>query len=112
MTSNASAFTLSPHPEARRHAAGDRSGDTKHELALRKTYDAMPAPRLVVAVWCLWLQRASLAKIMPPSAPWTQFCPWTFTFPAVRPTRTRCCHGISVAIGRLSPAPKRPNPAP
>ena len=63
------------------------------EVAARKTYDAMPGPKIVVATGA-----CALGGVYPetrsPTAPWTRCCRSTCGFPAARPARSPCCTAL------------------
>lgn len=58
------------------------------ELALRKTYDAMPAPRPVVAVGACGCSGGIFGRNYASLGGVDKVLPWTFTFLAARPIRT------------------------
>jgi Ni,Fe-hydrogenase III small subunit/formate hydrogenlyase subunit 6/NADH:ubiquinone oxidoreductase subunit I len=82
------------------------------ELALRKTYDAMPAPRLVVAIGACGCSGGIFGQNYATVGPVDAVLPVDVYVPGCPPNPHALLHGILVAIGRLSPAPKPPHPAP
>jgi Ni,Fe-hydrogenase III small subunit/formate hydrogenlyase subunit 6/NADH:ubiquinone oxidoreductase subunit I len=82
------------------------------ELALRKTYDAMPAPRLVVAVGACGCSGGIFGRNYATVGAVDAVLPVDIYIPGCPPNPQALLHGILVAIGRLSPAPKPVHPAP
>jgi len=82
------------------------------EMALRKTYDAMPAPRLVVAVGACGCSGGIFGQNYATVGGVDAVLPVDVYIPGCPPNPHALLHGILVAIGRLSPAPKPSYPAP
>ena len=82
------------------------------ELALRKTYDAMPAPRLVVAVGACGCSGGIFGHNYASMGGVDAVLPVDVYIPGCPPNPHALLHGILAAIGRRSPAPKPPPPAP
>jgi Ni,Fe-hydrogenase III small subunit/formate hydrogenlyase subunit 6/NADH:ubiquinone oxidoreductase subunit I len=82
------------------------------ELALRKTYDAMPAPRLVVAVGACGCSGGIFGQNYATVGAVDAVLPVDVYIPGCPPNPHALLHGILVAIGRLSPAPKPSHPTP
>ena len=82
------------------------------ELALRKTYDAMPAPRLVVAVGACGCSGGIFGKNYATVGGVDAVLPVDVYIPGCPPNPHALLHGILTAIGRLAPAPKPSPPAP
>ena len=76
------------------------------ELALRKTYDAMPAPRLVVAVGACGCSGGIFGQNYATVGAVDAVLPVDVFIPGCPPNPHALLHGILVAIGRLSPTPK------
>ena len=71
------------------------------ELALRKTYDAMPAPRLVVAVGACGCSGGIFGQNYASLGGVDQVIPVDVYIPGCPPNPHALLHGILVAIGRL-----------
>ncbi|MGO8838976.1 MAG: NADH-quinone oxidoreductase subunit NuoB [Limisphaerales bacterium] len=82
------------------------------ELALRKTYDAMPAPRLVVAVGACGCSGGIFGQNYATVGAVDAVLPVDVYIPGCPPNPHALLHGILTAIGRLAPAPKPSAPAP
>ena len=82
------------------------------EMALRKTYDAMPAPRLVVAVGACGCSGGIFGQNYATVGGVDAVLPVNVYIPGCPPNPHALLHGILVAIGRLSPAPKPSHPTP
>jgi Ni,Fe-hydrogenase III small subunit/formate hydrogenlyase subunit 6/NADH:ubiquinone oxidoreductase subunit I len=82
------------------------------EMALRKTYDAMPAPRLVVAVGACGCSGGIFGQNYATVGAVDAVLPVDVYIPGCPPNPHALLHGILVAIGRLAPAPKPSHPAP
>jgi Ni,Fe-hydrogenase III small subunit/formate hydrogenlyase subunit 6/NADH:ubiquinone oxidoreductase subunit I len=82
------------------------------ELALRKTYDAMPAPRLVVAVGACGCSGGIFGQNYATVGGVDAVLPVDVYIPGCPPNPYALLHGILVAVGRLAPAPKASQPAP
>jgi len=82
------------------------------ELALRKTYDAMPAPRLVVAVGACGCSGGIFGRNYATVGAVDAVLPVDVFIPGCPPNPHALLHGILVAIGRLAPASKPSHPAP
>ena len=82
------------------------------ELALRKTYDAMPAPRLVVAVGACGCSGGIFGRNYATVGGVDAVLPVDVYIPGCPPNPHALLHGILVAIGRLTPAPKSVPPTP
>jgi len=76
------------------------------ELALRKTYDAMPAPRLVVAVGACGCSGGIFGKNYATVGGVDAVLPVDVYVPGCPPNPHALLHGILVAIGRMVPAAK------
>jgi Ni,Fe-hydrogenase III small subunit len=76
------------------------------ELALRKTYDAMPAPRLVVAVGACGCSGGIFGQNYATVGAVDAVLPVDVFIPGCPPNPHALLQGILVAIGRLSPTPK------
>ena len=76
------------------------------EMALRKTYDAMPAPRLVVAVGACGCSGGIFGQNYATVGGVDAVLPVDVYIPGCPPNPHALLHGILVAIGRLAPAPK------
>jgi Ni,Fe-hydrogenase III small subunit len=77
------------------------------ELALRKTYDAMPEPRLVVAVGACGCSGGIFGRNYATVGGVDAVLPVDAYIPGCPPNPFALLHGILVAIGRLHTAPKR-----
>jgi Ni,Fe-hydrogenase III small subunit/Pyruvate/2-oxoacid:ferredoxin oxidoreductase delta subunit len=82
------------------------------ELALRKTYDAMSAPRLVVAVGACGCSAGIFGRNYATVGAVDAVLPVDVYIPGCPPNPHALLHGILVAIGRLLPAPKTTAPLP
>ena len=82
------------------------------ELALRKTYDAMPAPRLVVAVGACGCSGGIFGVNYATRGAVDAVIPVDVYIPGCPPNPHALLQGILMAIGHLSPAPKPSHPAP
>jgi Ni,Fe-hydrogenase III small subunit len=82
------------------------------ELALRKTYDAMPAPRLVVAVGACGCSGGIFGQNYATIGAVDAVLPVDVYIPGCPPNPHALLHGILVAVGRLAPVPKPSPPAP
>jgi len=82
------------------------------EMALRKTYDAMPAPRLVVAVGACGCSGGIFGQNYATVGGVDAVLPVDVYIPGCPPNPHALLHGILVAIGRLAPAPKPSHLAP
>ncbi|MGA2787719.1 MAG: NADH-quinone oxidoreductase subunit NuoB [Verrucomicrobiota bacterium] len=82
------------------------------ELALRKTYDAMPAPCLVVAVGACGCSAGIFGRNYATVGAVDAVLPVDVYIPGCPPNPHALLHGILVAIGRLSPASKAAAPLP
>jgi len=82
------------------------------EMALRKTYDAMPAPRLVVAVGACGCSGGIFGQNYATVGAVDVVLPVDVYIPGCPPNPHALLHGILAAIGRLSPAPKPAAPTP
>jgi Ni,Fe-hydrogenase III small subunit/formate hydrogenlyase subunit 6/NADH:ubiquinone oxidoreductase subunit I len=82
------------------------------ELALRKTYDAMPAPRLVVAVGACGCSAGIFGQNYATVGGVDAVLPVDVYIPGCPPNPHALLHGILTAIGRLSPASKTTAPLP
>ena len=82
------------------------------ELALRKTYDAMPAPRLVVAVGACGCSAGIFGRNYATVGGVDAVLPVDVYIPGCPPNPHALLHGILVAIGRLEPAARPVTPAP
>jgi len=71
------------------------------ELALRKTYDAMPAPRLVVAVGACGCSGGILGQNYASCGGVDRVIPVDVYIPGCPPNPHALLHGIRLAIGRL-----------
>ena len=78
------------------------------ELALRKTYDATPEPRLVVAVGACGCSGGIFGQNYATCGGVDSVIPVDVYIPGCPPNPHALLHGILVAIGRLDPAAKRP----
>jgi Ni,Fe-hydrogenase III small subunit/formate hydrogenlyase subunit 6/NADH:ubiquinone oxidoreductase subunit I len=76
------------------------------ELALRKTYDAMPAPRLVVAVGACGCSAGIFGQNYATVGGVDAVLPVDVYVPGCPPNPHALLHGILTAIGRLTPAAK------
>ena len=76
------------------------------ELALRKTYDAMPAPRLVVAVGACGCSAGIFGRNYATVGGVDAVLPVDVYIPGCPPNPHALLHGILLAIGRLAAAPK------
>ena len=74
------------------------------EMALRKTYDAMPAPRLVVAVGACGCSGGIFGQNYATVGGVDAVLPVNVYIPGCPPNPHALLHGILVAIGRLAPA--------
>jgi Ni,Fe-hydrogenase III small subunit/formate hydrogenlyase subunit 6/NADH:ubiquinone oxidoreductase subunit I len=72
------------------------------ELALRKTYDAMPAPRLVVAVGACGCNGGIFGRNYASLGGVDQVIPVDVYIPGCPPNPHALLHGILLAIGRLT----------
>jgi Ni,Fe-hydrogenase III small subunit/formate hydrogenlyase subunit 6/NADH:ubiquinone oxidoreductase subunit I len=72
------------------------------ELALRKTYDAMPAPRLVVAVGACGCSGGIFGKNYASLGGVDQVLPVDVYIPGCPPNPQALLHGILTAVGRLA----------
>jgi Ni,Fe-hydrogenase III small subunit/formate hydrogenlyase subunit 6/NADH:ubiquinone oxidoreductase subunit I len=72
------------------------------ELALRKTYDAMPAPRLVVAVGACGCSGGIFGRNYASLGGVDQVIPVDIYIPGCPPNPHALLHGILMAIGRLT----------
>jgi Ni,Fe-hydrogenase III small subunit/formate hydrogenlyase subunit 6/NADH:ubiquinone oxidoreductase subunit I len=72
------------------------------ELALRKTYDAMPAPRLVVAVGACGCSGGIFGRNYASLGGVDQVIPVNVYIPGCPPNPHALLHGILLAIGRLA----------
>ncbi len=82
------------------------------ELALRKTYDAMPAPRLVVAVGACGCSGGIFGRNYATVGGVDAILRVDVYIPGCPPNPHALLQGILVAIGRLSPTPKPAAPLP
>jgi Ni,Fe-hydrogenase III small subunit len=82
------------------------------ELALRKTYDAMPAPRLVVAVGACGCSAGIFGQNYATVGGVDAVLPVDVYIPGCPPNPHALLHGILTAIGRLAPAAKASAPLP
>jgi len=82
------------------------------EMALRKTYDAMPAPRLVVAVGACGCSGGIFGRNYATLGGVDAVLPVDIYIPGCPPNPHALLHGILTAIGRLAPATKPVPPAP
>jgi Ni,Fe-hydrogenase III small subunit/formate hydrogenlyase subunit 6/NADH:ubiquinone oxidoreductase subunit I len=82
------------------------------ELALRKTYDAMPAPRLVVAVGACGCSAGIFGRNYATVGGVDAVLPVDVYIPGCPPNPHALLHGILLAIGRLAAAPKPAAPLP
>ena len=82
------------------------------ELALRKTYEAMPAPRLVVAVGACGCSGGIFGRNYATVGGVDAVVPVDVYIPGCPPNPHALLQGILVAIGRLDPAPKASPPLP
>ncbi|MBU6402553.1 MAG: NADH-quinone oxidoreductase subunit NuoB [Verrucomicrobia bacterium] len=73
------------------------------ELALRKTYEAMPTPRLVVAVGACGCSGGIFGRNYASLGGVDQVLPVDVYIPGCPPNPHALLHGILVAIGRLQP---------
>src|SRR6266550_2192493 len=71
------------------------------ELALRKTYDAMPAPRLVVAVGACGVSGGIFGQSYASVGGVDKVIPVDVYIPGCPPNPHALLHGIRLAIGRL-----------
>ena len=74
------------------------------ELALRKTYDAMPAPRIVVAVGACGCSGGIFGQNYASLGGVDQVLPVDVYIPGCPPNPHALLHGILLAVGRLSKA--------
>ena len=74
------------------------------ELALRKTYDAMPAPRIVVAVGACGCSGGIFGQNYASLGGVDQVIPVDVYIPGCPPNPHALLHGILLAVGRLSKA--------
>ena len=74
------------------------------ELALRKTYDAMPAPRVVVAVGACGCSGGIFGQNYASLGGVDQVIPVDVYIPGCPPNPHALLHGILLAVGRLSKA--------
>jgi Ni,Fe-hydrogenase III small subunit/formate hydrogenlyase subunit 6/NADH:ubiquinone oxidoreductase subunit I len=74
------------------------------ELALRKTYDAMPAPRLVVAVGACGCSGGIFGKNYASLGGVDSVVPVDAYIPGCPPNPYALLHGILTAIGRIKPS--------
>lgn len=72
------------------------------ELALKKTYDAMPAPRLVVAVGACGCSGGIFGRNYATCGPVDSILPVDVYIPGCPPNPYALLHGILLAIGRLT----------
>jgi Ni,Fe-hydrogenase III small subunit/ferredoxin len=72
------------------------------ELALRKTYDAMPAPRIVVAVGACGCSGGIFGQNYASLGGVDQVIPVDIYIPGCPPNPHALLHGILLAVGRLS----------
>jgi len=82
------------------------------ELALRKTYDAMPAPRLVVAVGACGCSGGIFGRNYATVGGVDAVLPVDVYIPGCPPNPHALLHGILTAIGRLTPVAKSSAPLP
>ena len=82
------------------------------EMALRKTYDAMPAPRLVVAVGACGCSGGIFGRNYATVGGVDAVLPVDVYIPGCPPNPHALLHGILVAVNRLAPAHKPAHPAP
>ena len=82
------------------------------ELALRKTYDAMPAPRLVVAVGACGCSGGIFGRNYATTGGVDSVLPVDVSIPGCPPNPHALLHGILTAIGRLTPTTKSSAPLP
>ncbi len=75
------------------------------ELALRKTYDAMPAPRLVVAVGACGCSGGIFGRNYATVGGVDAVLPVNVYIPGCPPNPHALLHGILLAMGRVSPLP-------
>jgi Ni,Fe-hydrogenase III small subunit/formate hydrogenlyase subunit 6/NADH:ubiquinone oxidoreductase subunit I len=75
------------------------------ELALRKTYDATPDPRLVVAVGACGCSGGIFGKNYASLGGVDQVIPVDVYIPGCPPNPHALLHGLLTALGRLSPKP-------
>jgi Ni,Fe-hydrogenase III small subunit/formate hydrogenlyase subunit 6/NADH:ubiquinone oxidoreductase subunit I len=76
------------------------------ELALRKTYDAMPAPRLVVAVGACGCSGGIFGENYASLGGVDKVIPVDVYIPGCPPNPHALLHGILTAVGKLSTKPK------
>jgi len=82
------------------------------EMALRKTYDAMAAPRLVAAAGACGCSGGIFGQNYATVGGVDAVLPVDVYIPGCPPNPHALLHGILVAIGRLDPASKPSHPAP
>ena len=80
------------------------------ELALRKTYDAMPAPRLVVAVGACGCSGGIFGRNYATCGGVDTVLPVDVYIPGCPPNPHALLHGILTAIGRLDSTPRASRP--
>jgi len=81
------------------------------ELALRKTYDATPEPRLVVAVGACGCSGGIFGRNYATCGGVDSVIPVNVYIPGCPPNPHALLHGILLAIGRLPQKPSRRNDA-
>jgi len=71
------------------------------ELALRKTYDATPEPRLVVAVGACGCSGGMFGVNYATRGRSTPWCRWNVYIPGCPPNPHALLHGLLLALDRL-----------
>lgn len=77
------------------------------ELALKKTYDAMPSPRLVVAVGACGCSGGAFGRNYATCGGVDRILPVDVYIPGCPPNPHALLHGILIAIGRWKERPKK-----
>ena len=69
------------------------------ETAVRRTYEAVPEPRIVIAVGACATSEAWSDEAMPARAAWPRSCPWTSLSQAARPAQRPSSSGFFSRLG-------------
>ena len=100
-TSSASAFTSSPRPRHADMLLVTGPVTRNMELALRKTYDATPEPKLVVAVGACGISGGIFGRNYATLGGVDQVIPVDVYIPGCPPRPHALLHGILLAVGRM-----------
>lgn len=98
-------FFITPTPRKADILLVVGSGTDPMRLALRKVYDAMPAPKKVVAAGACALSGGVFGPSFISSAGVSEILPVDVEIPGSPPPPLALLHGLLVAAGRRSPAP-------